>query len=64
MINWSMTMGKTKRSGPRDAANRPPKGQGMGYKDYDPCKVNPLNQQFEPTDACPIPRRAQQAGVK
>lgn len=55
-------MGKTKR--PSQRVVKPSKGGGQTYAPYDPCKVNPLNQQFEPTDACPIRRSARQAGVK
>lgn len=55
-------MGKTNRKGHRH--DKPPKGQGMTYNDYDPCPVNPTTTQFEPTESSPIPRRAKQAGVK
>lgn len=55
-------MGKTHRKGHREVQK--PKGKGMTYNDYDPRKVSPNTQQFEPTEADPIPRRARQAGVK
>jgi len=32
------------------------------FVDRDLTKVNPLTQQFEPTDACPVRQRVQMAG--
>ena len=32
------------------------------FKDRDLCKVNPLSEQFEPTEAEPIRQRARMAG--
>lgn len=34
-----------------------------GYRDYDPRSINPLTEQFVPTEGSPIPRRAKQAGM-
>lgn len=41
----------------------PSGGEGQSLRDYDPATINPNTEQFEPTEACPVPRHARQAGV-
>jgi hypothetical protein len=57
-------MGKTRRKGPPKGEKlKQPSGKGMTFKDRDLCKVNPLSEQFEPTDATPISNHKQMGGI-
>ena len=38
-------------------------GQGTTFNDHSLVKVNPLNQQFEPTEASPIQQNKRMSGV-
>jgi len=56
---------KTKSSPKQAKAPKMPRGNDEGgkYVDRDLCKMNPLKQQFEPTDAEPVRQHAKMAGA-
>lgn len=49
---------------PKKSPQQPAKAAATpaGYKDRDLCGTNPLKEQFEPTEASPVPQHYKMAG--
>ena len=55
-------MAKQSKYPPQMPAPKPVKAAAGGFQDRDLTKVNPLNEQFEPTDAMPVRQHFKMAG--